>query len=116
MTSRQDLSLSSTAALDPPIFVVGYMHSGTTLLLNILSTHPAVFSCKGESKWFELLPIVRSEFSSLENEQTLLACIAFAGNVINPSCYLRKGDVIDAGGQDKEHHFEFEARLGGGMD
>jgi hypothetical protein len=35
-----------------PVFVVGYYKSGTTLLLNLLDSHPAVVALPGESRWF----------------------------------------------------------------
>lgn len=37
------------------LFVVGYMHSGTTLLQNILGKSPEIFMIGGETKFFELL-------------------------------------------------------------
>jgi omega-hydroxy-beta-dihydromenaquinone-9 sulfotransferase len=39
-------------ATSGPIFIVGYMHSGTTLLLNVLGRHPDVFAPDHETKFF----------------------------------------------------------------
>lgn len=40
---------------DPPVFVVGYGHSGTTLLAKLLGRHPAIRAIPGETKFFERL-------------------------------------------------------------
>ena len=44
-----------------PIFVVGYMHSGTTLLLNILKNHPDLYCAEVETKFFMHLGLVRRQ-------------------------------------------------------
>lgn len=38
-----------------PIFIVGYMHSGTTLLRKIIGHHPDVYSIRAETMFFEQL-------------------------------------------------------------
>lgn len=64
------------------IFVVGYMHSGTTLLQNILGNHSQILNIPGESKYFESLPVLRSRFRPLENDAVLRSLIIFVVNTI----------------------------------
>ncbi|MGH2760498.1 MAG: sulfotransferase family protein [Actinomycetota bacterium] len=47
--------------MSAPIFVVGYMHSGTTLLLNILKNHPDLYCAEEETKFFMHLGLVRRQ-------------------------------------------------------
>lgn len=45
-----------TSGREPqPIFIVGYMHSGTTLLRKIIGHHPDVYSIRAETMFFEQL-------------------------------------------------------------
>lgn len=69
---------------DPrPIFVVGYMHSGTTLLQGMLRRHRDVYASKGEARFFELLPALRAEYEDLTDPATRRAFIAFViGSIV----------------------------------
>jgi hypothetical protein len=68
----------SQVSLDPhPIFVVGYMHSGTTLLHAVLSRHPAVFASKGETRFFELLPSLRGRYRDLGDDRVFRDYVAY---------------------------------------
>ncbi len=58
-----------------PVFVVGYMHSGTTLLQDILGRHPDLFSGRGESKFFEFLPTIRTRHPDLSDAQQRRALV-----------------------------------------
>jgi hypothetical protein len=55
----------------PPVFVVGYMHSGTTLLINILKNNSTVFCGNRETKYFMHLPMFRKIFSDLTDDRML---------------------------------------------
>ncbi len=54
-----------------PIFIVGYLHSGTTLLRNIFKDHPAIFTGDGETRFFDYLPMIRRNFPDLADDQIL---------------------------------------------
>lgn len=70
------------AKLGRPIFVVGYMHSGTTLLLKILGRHPSVFSGEAETKYFECLPLIRHSYPDLHDTQKLREFLPFVAAVV----------------------------------
>ncbi|MBC8147410.1 MAG: sulfotransferase [Bacteroidetes bacterium] len=44
------------------IFIVGYMHSGTTLLQSIISSHSSVFSSRGETNFYKNLSYLKKQF------------------------------------------------------
>ena len=43
-----------------PVFVVGYMHSGTTLLLRALESNPEVFAIGVETRFFDPTRLTRA--------------------------------------------------------
>lgn len=55
-------------ATNAPVFVVGYMHSGTTLLHNILAAHPAVFAAADETRYFAYLPFLSGLYPDLGDD------------------------------------------------
>lgn len=74
-----------------PIFVLGYMHSGTTLLLEILSKNTAIFASKGETRFYEFLPIIMQTFPDLNNQQTLQEFLIFTlRNILFGDQIIRK--------------------------
>jgi hypothetical protein len=50
-----------------PIFIVGYIHTGTSLLHNILSRDGSLFASAGESHFFHDLKRIRDEFPNLDD-------------------------------------------------
>ncbi|WKZ61638.1 MAG: sulfotransferase [Cyclobacteriaceae bacterium] len=40
------------------VFIGGYMHSGTSMLINILKRHPAIFAIRSELRLFENIPSI----------------------------------------------------------
>jgi len=65
-----------------PIFIVGYMHSGTTLLLRVMSRHSDTFAAGAETKFFEYLPMTRQQFPDLTNDAVLRDLIEHIAGVI----------------------------------
>ncbi|MGQ9849342.1 MAG: sulfotransferase family protein [Aggregatilineaceae bacterium] len=65
-----------------PIFVVGYMRSGTTLLHSILAAHPEVFCAAHETKFFEYGPLFRHLYPNPANEATRANLIQTLADVI----------------------------------
>lgn len=77
--------------LSKPIFVVGYMHSGTTLLRNILQRNTAVFSGGGETKYFDYLPIFRRTYPNLGDDLVLQNFIIFVVGIVKNGYKFRSG-------------------------
>jgi hypothetical protein len=68
--------------LAAPIFVVGYMHSGTTLLHNILAAHPTVFSATDETRYFGYLPLIKNLYPDLDDDVVLSDLIVMLADLI----------------------------------
>ncbi|MGH2698219.1 MAG: sulfotransferase family protein, partial [Actinomycetota bacterium] len=64
-------SASNVASSGGRIFVVGYMHSGTTLLLNVIRRNPAVFTTGRETKFFDRLAMIRQAYPDLSDDRVL---------------------------------------------
>jgi hypothetical protein len=77
-------------AREAPIFIVGYMHSGTTLLQNAIARNSSVFTTRGETKYFDFLPMTAQRFGDLSDNAVLCDLIrftvklVFSGYVLNP--------------------------------
>jgi len=65
-----------------PIFVIGYMHSGTTLLQQILGRHSQVFALVGETNIFTFLSDIRHRYPHLYQDANRREFIIFAAEVI----------------------------------
>jgi hypothetical protein len=81
----------SSLVKGPPIFIVGYMHSGTTLLFNLVGNHTSVVSSGGETKFFEFLPIIRRNYPDLNDDQEFIEYLNYLSRIIRFGYYL-KGD------------------------
>jgi hypothetical protein len=66
-----------------PVFVIGYMRSGTSLLRNILASHPAVFASPGETKYFEYQTTIRRLYPDLGQDQILTGLITTLADIVN---------------------------------
>jgi hypothetical protein len=71
MKTAKKNSFQSPKLAAPPVFVVGYMHSGTTLLINILRNNSTVFAGNRETKYFLHLPMIRKTFPDLADDRIL---------------------------------------------
>lgn len=69
-------------AANAPVFVVGYMHSGTTLLHNILAAHPVFFAAADETRYFAYLPFLKGLYPNLDDRETLSALILMLTELI----------------------------------
>lgn len=76
------MSTPADAPLNRPIFVIGYMHSGTTLLLQILGAHSSLITSSGETKFFDYLPMFRRVYPNLGDDRTLREFVIFVLDVV----------------------------------
>ena len=69
--------------LDDPIFILAYMHSGTTLLQQILGRNSAILVSGGETRHFSNLSVTRQKFPDLSNDDILRDYLAYLIRVIS---------------------------------
>ena len=60
-----------------PIFIVGYIHTGTTLLQNIISRNPSILTLGGESHFFQDLERIQRELPLTDDPATLREYVMF---------------------------------------
>lgn len=77
MGSKNKALISAGEIATQPVFVVGYMHSGTTLLFNILARHSSMYASGGETKFFERQLMIRRAYPDLRNDLTLRRFVCF---------------------------------------
>lgn len=65
-----------------PIIVLANMHSGTTLLQQILGRNPTIFVSGGETGHFSSLPITQKRFVDLNDDNTLREYLIYMVRVI----------------------------------
>lgn len=82
---RDDLTsaASSGAGSVGRTFVVGYMHSGTTLLLNVIRRNSAVFTTARETKFFDRLGMIRQAYPDLSDDRVLEDFTRFVLHIVN---------------------------------
>jgi hypothetical protein len=68
---------ANVALATGPIFVVGYIHTGTSLLKTILRKDPTLFAAAGETHFFQDLPKLRAQFPDLNRDNMLREYILF---------------------------------------
>lgn len=83
MKNQLNLDEINMDSTNTPIFVVGYMHSGTTLMKDIIDGHPSVFSCKGESRFFHSLTMLKRRFPNLNDEITRRQFVTYLAKLAN---------------------------------
>jgi hypothetical protein len=68
-----------------PIFIVGYIHTGTSLLKSMLRKDPSLFTAAGETHFYQDLNRYRRQFADLDNPQVFceyvyhLTALAYLG-------------------------------------
>lgn len=65
-----------------PIFIVGYIHTGTSLLKEILEQDPSLFSSTGETHIFHQLEKIRREYPDLSRESVIREFVMYVLKVI----------------------------------
>jgi omega-hydroxy-beta-dihydromenaquinone-9 sulfotransferase len=82
----QQMRLSAEPALQMPVFIGGTGRSGTTLLHELVSSHPAIYGIPGETKFIvegdglaALIPALTHRFSITASDLALLRFMALMG-------------------------------------
>jgi hypothetical protein len=65
------------------IFIVGHIHSGTTLLQQIIGRNPSVFISGGETRYFSNLETIRKRYTNLDDDHVLRGYLTYLLRVIN---------------------------------
>lgn len=74
---------SQQSGLQRPIFIVGYMHSGTTLLQHVLSRHPDVFAPQSETVFFFARATLEQQFPDLSSDAIREAYLQYLLRIVN---------------------------------
>lgn len=79
-----------------PIFIVGNVHSGTTLMQGIIGRHPSVFHGRGESRFFHHSISIRRRYPDLADPVTRDDFIAFVLRIVLAG-YGTVRDAVEVG-------------------
>lgn len=81
---------------DSAIFVVGYQHSGTTLVQNILGRNQEVYKLPFETKFFEHSHMIRKRFPTLDDDEVIGEYVRFLKEILETG-YRVKGEYALGG-------------------
>lgn len=81
---------------ESPIFVVGYQHSGTTLVQNILGRNEKVYKLPFETKFFEHGHMIRNRFPTLDEPDVVREYVGFLKDIVETG-YRIRGDYALGG-------------------
>lgn len=91
---QRDLLVNRHTATGSPIFVVGYQHSGTTLLQYMLGRHSEVYTSYFETKFFEHLRMIRTRFPDLESRASLADYARFVVDILYNGYAIKDGYTL----------------------
>ncbi len=74
--------LVTDQSVENPIFVLAYMHSGTTLIQQMMSHHSAIYVSGGETRHFSNLGVTRKKFPDLHDDRILREYLIYLIRVI----------------------------------
>ena len=78
-----------------PIFVVGYQHTGTTLMQYLLGRNPDVFGVRHESKYFEYLGLTTRRHPSRRSAAERDAFVRYVAGVVEHGYPVKDGRTVD---------------------
>lgn len=85
--------------MSTPIFIFGYMHSGTSLLQRMLGKHEKIYDAKGEIKFFDYIGSIKDYINTQQlNEAEILDLMQ---TVIEKGCNqaIEEGDLLQGSRQ-----------------
>ena len=86
-----------TAISAPPLFIVGYFHTGTSLLQTILDRDDSLFVPPSESHFFQDLAQIRTEFPNLQDDAQLHDYVIFVIKLVKLGFFRHavRGEAYD---------------------
>lgn len=76
------------------IFVVGYQHSGTTLVQNILGRNEEVYKLPFETKFFEHSHMIRKRFPTLADDEVIKEYVRFLKEILETGYRVKGGYAL----------------------
>lgn len=80
--SVRNLPVDEDPERSRPIFIAGYMHTGTTLTQQVLGRHDQVFTGGGETRHFSHLSVIKRKYPDLNDDEVLADYVAYLLQVI----------------------------------